>query len=51
MPGPHVETSGRESSAFETGRREVPGSTPGRGCRPNRSKFFMVFFETRVNTI
>ena len=37
-------------SALKTGLREVPGSIPGLACRPSRSKFFMVFSETRVNT-
>ena len=35
---------------LKTGRREVPGSNPGRGCRPSRSEFSVVFSETRVNT-
>ena len=33
-----------------SGRQEVPGSIPGRPCRPNRSEFSVVFSETRVNT-
>ena len=37
------------SCAQKTGRREVPGSIPGRACRPSRSKFSVVFSETRVN--
>ena len=32
---------------LENGRREVPGSIPGRACR---SEFSVVFSETRVNT-
>ena len=35
---------------LKTGRREVPGSNPGRACRPSRSEFSVVFSETRVNT-
>ena len=35
---------------LKTGRREVPGSNPGRSCRPSRSEFSMVFSETCVNT-
>ena len=35
---------------LKTGRREVPGSNLGRGCRPSRSEFSVVFSETRVNT-
>ena len=31
---------------LKTGRREVPGSNPGRACRPNRSEFSVVFSET-----
>ena len=42
-------TSGRVVT-LETGRREVPGSNPGRACRPSRSEFSVVFSETRVNT-
>ena len=34
---------------LKTGRREMPGSNPGRACRPNRSEFSVVFSETRVN--
>ena len=34
---------------LKTGRREVPGSNPGRACRPTRSEFSVVFSETRVN--
>ena len=40
----------RSGSALKTGRRQVPGSIPGCACRPSRSKFSVVFFETRVNT-
>ena len=36
--------------ALKTGRREVPGSIPGRACRPSRSEFSVVFSKTRVNT-
>ena len=36
--------------ALTTGRREVPGSNPGRACLPSRSEFSVVFSETRVNT-
>ena len=35
---------------LKTGRREVPGSNPGRACRPSHSEFSMIFFETSVNT-
>ena len=35
---------------LKTGRRQVPGSSPGRARRSNRSEFSVVFFETRVNT-
>ena len=35
---------------LRTGRREVPGSNPGRACRPSHSEFSVVFSETRVNT-
>ena len=35
---------------LKTGRREGPGSNPGRACRPSRSEFSVVFSETRVNT-
>ena len=42
-------TSGRVVT-LETGRRGVPGSNPGRACRPSRSEFSVVFSETRVNT-
>ena len=46
-PWPH---QGLRGSALKTGRREVPGSIPGRACRPRRSDFSVVFTETRVNT-
>ena len=35
---------------LKSGRREVPGSNPGRACRSSRSEFSAVFSETRVNT-
>ena len=35
---------------LKTVRREVPGSNPGRACRPSCSEFSVVFFEPRVNT-
>ena len=35
---------------LKIGRREVPGSNPGRACRPRRSVFSVIFSETRVNT-
>ena len=41
-------TSGRVVT-LEIGRREVPGSSPGRACRPSRSEFSVVFSENRVN--
>ena len=47
-------TSGSTSGSavtLKTGRREVPGSNPGRACRPSRSEFSAVFSETRVNTV
>ena len=34
---------------LKTGRREVPGSNPGRAYRSSRSEFSVVFSETRVN--
>ena len=34
---------------LKTGRREVPGSNPGRACRLSRSEFSAVFSETGVN--
>ena len=45
----HGPTSG-SAVTLKTGRREVPGSNPGRACRPSRSEFSVVFSETRVNT-
>ena len=45
MIGP---TSGT-AVTLKTGRREVPGSNPGRACQPTRSEFSVVFSETRVN--
>ena len=36
-------------SALKTGKRHVLGSNPGQSCQPNRSEFFVVFSETRVN--
>ena len=42
-------TSG-SAVTLKTGRLEVPGSNPGRACRPSRSEFSVVFSETRVNT-
>ena len=44
-----VATSGT-AVTLKTGRREVPGSNPGRACRSSRSEFLVVFSETRVNT-
>ena len=41
-------TSG-SAVTLKTGRREVPGSNPGRACRPSRSEFTVIFFETRVD--
>ena len=35
---------------LKTGRRQVPGSNPGRACRPSHSEFSLVFSETRLNT-
>ena len=46
---PYSPTSGT-AVTLKTGRREVPGSNPGRACRPSRSEFSVVFSETRVNT-
>ena len=40
----------RSGSVLKTGRREEPGSFPGHAGRPNRSEFFALFSETRVNT-
>ena len=34
---------------LKTGRWEVPGSNPGRACRPSRSEFSVVFSETSIN--
>ena len=45
----HSPTSGGVVT-LKTGRQEVPGSNPGRACRPSRSEFPMVFSETLVNT-
>ena len=42
-------TSG-SAITLKTGRPEVPGSNPGRACRPSRSEFSVVFSETRLNT-
>ena len=44
---PHQWQSG---SALKASKREVPGSIPDRACRHSRSKFFVVFSKTRVNT-
>ena len=41
-------TSG-SAKTLKTGRREVPGSNPGRACRPIRLQFSVIFSETRVN--
>ena len=46
--GMEIPTSGRVVT-LETGRREVPGSNPGRACRPSRSEFSVFFSETRVD--
>ena len=35
-------------SGLKTGRREAPGSIPGRACRPSRSESSVDFSETRV---
>ena len=35
---------------IQTGRREVPGSNPGRACRPSLSEFSVVISETHVYT-
>ena len=40
----------RSSSALKAGRREVAGSIPSRACRPSRSEFSVIFYETRINT-
>ena len=39
-----------QTNALKVGRQEVPGSIPGRACRPSSLEFFMVFSETRINT-
>ena len=39
-----------ECFEIETGRREVPGSIPGRACRPSRSEITVVFSKIRLNT-
>ena len=44
-----IPTSGGMGT-LKAGRREVPGSIPGRVCRPSRSEFSVVFSETRRNT-
>ena len=49
IPSNKGPTSGRVVT-LETGRWEVPGSNPGRACRPSRSEFSVVFSETRENT-
>ena len=35
---------------LKTRRRVVPGSNLGRACLTSRSKFSLIFSETRVNT-
>ena len=35
---------------LKTGRRQVPGSDPGRACRLSRSEFSVAFSENYVNT-
>ena len=35
---------------LKTRRGEVPGSNPGRACRPSHMEFSVVFSETRANT-
>ena len=42
-------TSG-SAVTLKTERREVAGSNPARACRPSRSEFSVVFYETIVNT-
>ena len=37
-------------SALKSGKREVPGSIPGRACRPSCLEFSVVFSETHKNT-
>ena len=49
-PHPNLPHQWQSGSALKTGRREMPGSIPGRACRPSRSEFSVVFFETRVKT-
>ena len=39
----------RSCYALEIGKREVPGSNPGRACRPSRLDFSVIFFEIRLN--
>ena len=45
-----VSASTEAGYAPNVGRREVPGSIPGRACRPSRSEFSLVFSEIRINT-
>ena len=45
----HLAPSVAERVCAQTGRREVLGSILCRACRPSRSEFSVVFFETRVN--
>ena len=40
----------RNRLAFKADRWEVPGSIPGRACRPRCLKFSVVFSEIRINT-
>ena len=40
----------RSGSDLKTGRRELPGSNPVHACRPSRSEFSVVFFETRESS-
>ena len=42
--------SGGGVVTLKTGRREVPGSNPGRASLPSRSEISVVFSEIRVNT-
>ena len=44
---PHQWSSG---SALKTDVREVTSFNPSRACRPSRSEFFIVFYETCLNT-
>ena len=46
VAGPTSDTA----EMLKTGRREVPGSNSGHACRPSRSEFSVVFYETCVNT-